>query len=266
MRSLLLGLFGCLWLVSCGSQLETRLQHLEQDHATQIQQLNEKVRQLEQALAAQEQMATEQLTRVRQELQALREQLDTLTTTSQTGQTSLRNHDINIDSQLELLSDEMKKIEGKLPGGAPLATATAAVPAAAAGNTVDTAEFKKLYDQGTKYYREKKYQEAIAVFSQLTTVYGSSDLADNAQFWTGECFLKLENYQDALRSFELVLIYHKSNKIEDALMKMGQIYLKTGDKAEALTVYKKIVDEFPQSAYIKEARKKIDELGKSLGR
>jgi tol-pal system protein YbgF len=54
-------------------------------------------------------------------------------------------------------------------------------------------------------------------------------LADNSQYWLGECFYDRKDYASAVREFRKVIEHYPSgNKVPDALLKVGYSYLLLG--------------------------------------
>jgi hypothetical protein len=49
--------------------------------------------------------------------------------------------------------------------------------------------------------------------------------------------------------------------VDGVLMQLGKAYALAGKAAEAKTAYKRVVDEFPDSNYVGQARQEIVELG-----
>ena len=56
-------------------------------------------------------------------------------------------------------------------------------------------------------------------------------------------------YSHALKEFQTVEKHHPwGNKLPDALYRIGQIYLKRGDKARAQAYFDKVREQFPETA------------------
>jgi tol-pal system protein YbgF len=54
-------------------------------------------------------------------------------------------------------------------------------------------------------------------------------LADNSQYWLGECFYDRKDFTSAVREFRKVIEHYPSgNKVPDALLKVGFSYLSLG--------------------------------------
>ncbi len=59
-------------------------------------------------------------------------------------------------------------------------------------------EETKIYDAALSLYREENYEQASEDFKKFLNLYPKSDLADNAQFWIGECHMALKQYEQAI--------------------------------------------------------------------
>lgn len=108
---------------------------------------------------------------------------------------------------------------------------------------------KSAYDVALKDFRERRYEQAIAEFTEILSIVPSSDLADNAQYWIGECRYGLGFYRTALEDFERVLGYRRSEKLDDAMLKIGCCHLRLGDQEQALGAFKRLLSSYPDSEY-----------------
>jgi len=115
-----------------------------------------------------------------------------------------------------------------------------------------------LYEKTLEYYWDGRYDEAIAGFKKFLTLYPSSDLADNAYFWIGECHRASEKYEEAILAYQKVINdYPKANKVPSAMLHQALAFEKIDDKTTAQLVYKKLVKEYPKSKEAEIARKRL---------
>jgi tol-pal system protein YbgF len=115
-----------------------------------------------------------------------------------------------------------------------------------------------LYEKTLEYYWDGRYDEAIAGFKKFLTLYPSSDLADNAYFWIGECHRASEDYEEAILAYQKVINdYPKGNKVPSAMLHQALAFEKIDDKTTAQLVYKKLVKEYPQSKEAGIAKKRL---------
>lgn len=123
-------------------------------------------------------------------------------------------------------------------------------------------EVKKLYQSAYADYQRGKYDLALAGFSNFLKLYSNSDLADNAQYWIGECQFSKGNYLDAIIEFDnLITKYPTSDKIAAAHLKKALSYLKLEKKAQAVVELQFIIQQFPTSDEAQLAKEQLKELG-----
>jgi tol-pal system protein YbgF len=97
----------------------------------------------------------------------------------------------------------------------------------------DTSEAIGLYRKAYEALRAGRRDEATQEFKDFLRAYPASDLADNSQYWLGECYYDRKDYTQAVREFRRVIErYPNGNKVPDALLKVGFSYLALGS-AEA---------------------------------
>jgi tol-pal system protein YbgF len=115
-----------------------------------------------------------------------------------------------------------------------------------------------LYEKTLEHYWDGRYGEAIAGFKKFLTLYPTSDLADNAYFWIGECHRASEEYEEAILAYQKVINdYPKGNKVPSAMLHQALAFERIDDKTTAQLVYKKLVKEYPQSKEAGIAKKRL---------
>ncbi len=116
----------------------------------------------------------------------------------------------------------------------------------------------EIYDRTLGYYRDGRYEEAIAGFKNFLKLHPKSDLADNAQFWIGECYRSQQKYEEAILAYQGVINgYPKGNKVTSAMLHQALTFEKINDKTTANLVFKKLVKNFPKSKEAEIARKRL---------
>ena len=111
---------------------------------------------------------------------------------------------------------------------------------------VSGANADQLYKRALSVYKSGNYGKAATIFKSITENYPGHNLADNALYWTGECFYAQKNYKGAIRTFKKVVEkYPGGSKVPDALLKIGYSYLALGDKTNARSFLKKVVKQYP---------------------
>lgn len=131
------------------------------------------------------------------------------------------------------------------------APAPGATPPAAAGSKGEpaTPAVQALYDRGYTLYHQKHFVDAEASFQRFLQAEPGSELADNAQYWIGECRYSRGDMRGALAAFrEAVTRYPQGNKTPDALLKAGMSLEALGDKEGARNTYQEVLRRFPSTA------------------
>lgn len=114
--------------------------------------------------------------------------------------------------------------------------------------------YRGAYEKAMNLYNRHNYREALAAFNNLLAMDDKNSLADNAQYWLGECYYALGNYNQAVAEFQKVFSFTRSNKSDAALLKLGLCYIRLGDRAQARSELEQLIANFPRSEYVGKAR------------
>ena len=185
-----------------------------------------------------------------------------------------------VKSQRELLKvreDELRLLRDAVlkTGEAPADTA-AKEPATAGTRTAvakpeatpsPAATAQRDYEDAWKWLRKKDdrgaidYSGAIEQFKKFLGKHPDSNLADNAQYWIGESYYALQNFDQAIVEFDLVRKdYPKSDKVPAAWLKIGYSFAELGNRVDARLFLQEVINRFPQSKEAEKARNKIRSL------
>jgi tol-pal system protein YbgF len=105
-----------------------------------------------------------------------------------------------------------------------------------------------LYKKGLDLMGGGQYSEAQAAFADFIVKFPQSDLADNAQYWIGECFYSQKDFKEARDAFRAVSDHFPfGNKVPDAIYKQALCERQLGQEDQAEATLKKLVEEFPSS-------------------
>lgn len=117
-----------------------------------------------------------------------------------------------------------------------------------------SAEYRSAYENAMSLYNRHNHREALTAFTNLLAMDDKNSLADNAQYWMGECYYALGNYNQAVAEFQKVLSFTRSNKSDAALLKLGLCYIRLGDRNQARSELEQLIANFPRSEYVGKAR------------
>jgi tol-pal system protein YbgF len=132
------------------------------------------------------------------------------------------------------------------------------VPSASPADVID---YTKLYDTAYEDYVRQSYSLARSEFEEYLRRFPESDLADNAQYWVGECYFAEGKYDQAADAFRKVIDrYPTGNKVPRAMLKAGYAYLQLGRDSNAKEMFQQVVDAYPLSSEADQAKIKIRSL------
>jgi tol-pal system protein YbgF len=174
------------------------------------------------------------------------------------------------EDELRLLRDAVLQ-RGKAPAntaskkpeaGAPATAGPGpGVPGGEMQSADDVAKAERDYEDAWKRLREKDYHDAIKQFKKFVEEHPNSHLADNAQYWIGDSYYALQEFDEAIGEFDEVRKkYPKGNKVPAAWLKIGYAFVEQGNRVDARLVLQELINQYPQSEEAKKARGKIQSL------
>ncbi|MEW6754842.1 MAG: tetratricopeptide repeat protein [Candidatus Latescibacterota bacterium] len=145
--------------------------------------------------------------------------------------------------------DSLEQVVASQPAVPPLARHRAAPDT--------TSDVYALYSQALERFTNRQYEAALEGFSAVLDLTPYGEWADNAQFWKGECHWGLRQYRQALAEFTKVSAYPRSEKHDDAQLKIARCYAALGENGKAADAFQKLLEEYPHSEFADMARREI---------
>lgn len=107
--------------------------------------------------------------------------------------------------------------------------------------------------------RQRKYSEALVRFQSVALHFPGTSLLDDATMRSGEMELILNRVDDALTIFKKIINDMPSSILRDqAQMRIAEVYEnRLKNKERAIEAYEEVLANFPTSLYVEEARKRI---------
>lgn len=128
----------------------------------------------------------------------------------------------------------------------------------------DSAEAVAAYRKAFEALRAGKHDEAAQGFKEFLRAYPASDLADNSQYWLGECYYDRKDFVQAVREFRRVIErYPSGNKVPDALLKVGFSYLALGSTEAGKQTLSQLQRSYPRHEAAVLAGARLAELDSS---
>ncbi len=153
-------------------------------------------------------------------------------------------------------------------GGAPAGPAAGgegsqAVAPSGPSPATGSGEADKLYIEGYSQFNSGDLDAAEQSFQKFLSVSPESDLADDAQFFVGECYFSRKDYRRAILEFRKVVDkYPFGNRVPHAFLRIGLAYLALGDRDRAAENLETVVQAFPKSDVATVARATLSEIKK----
>jgi tol-pal system protein YbgF len=116
------------------------------------------------------------------------------------------------------------------------------------------------YQNALRVFNSRNYEQAQKLFSDIIKQYPVGAFAGNCWYWSGECSYAMIDWAKAISMFQKVFEFTNSSKADDAQLKLGMCYMKTGQSAQAKAEFKKLVERYPGSEYVPRAQKYIAEI------
>jgi tol-pal system protein YbgF len=118
-----------------------------------------------------------------------------------------------------------------------------------------------LYDKGLKLFQKGQYTPARKDFQSFLLESPNSSLADNAQYWIGECYFEENRYREAIDAYQRLLDrYPQGNKAPYGMLRQGAAFERLGDPTAARILYERIVENYPNTPQAQIAQRKLEQL------
>ena len=125
-------------------------------------------------------------------------------------------------------------------------------------DSIEGKSTSKLYSEGVRLFVKKRYSEAKKRFT-VTDTKGYKPAASN--YYLGEIAYYTKKYEDAIFYFKKsVGLYDQASYMDVLLLHTAISLDKTGDKSQAKTFYKNIIDNYEGKNSAKIAKKRLKKL------
>lgn len=122
------------------------------------------------------------------------------------------------------------------------------------------------YQIARNYFDEENYLRAIDEFLKVTVNFPTSSYAPDALIYAAESAVNIENWKKASELYKRYLSYFPKAKQKDGVyFNLGTIYYNLKDYGEALVNFQAVIDSFPNSTNLQNARHNVDICKKLLG-
>jgi tol-pal system protein YbgF len=118
---------------------------------------------------------------------------------------------------------------------------------------------QRIYNAAYGDFVKERYDMAINGFRSMIQACPTNALADNAQYWIGECYLSQKQYAKAQQAFEVMLDkYPASERIAAAKLKLGRSLYEQRLRAKARQYFEDVVKNYPGTDEAQEAAQMLE--------
>lgn len=118
---------------------------------------------------------------------------------------------------------------------------------------------KKVFDNAYFDFARENFDFARKGFENYIKSCPKTALADNAQYWIGECYYLEKNYALAQKEYEkLIKNYPSSEKLAAAKLKFGKSLYNQRYKTKAKSFFKEVLEKHPGTAEAQEAAQMLE--------
>ncbi len=126
------------------------------------------------------------------------------------------------------------------------------------GAATDTAS--NLYDSGLRAFDNRRYQDAVKIFTEFASAFPQNKLTSNAWFWKGESNYALKDYGAAVLAYQEVLEkFPGSAKYQSSMLKQGMSFYYAGKKDAARFRLDELIKKYPNSPEAGRAKKFLED-------
>lgn len=165
-----------------------------------------------------------------------------------------------IQTQLSDLTNAVKVLQAPPPPPPPSAgSMSGGAPAPESAPSISATD---LYNNAMRDRSSGKLDLAVQEFSDYLRWYGNTELAPNAQYHIASIHAAQQDYETAVREYDLVLEkYPDNNKTPDALYGKGIALVRLGRKTEGSREFGELIKRFPGSPLAAQSCTQITNLG-----
>lgn len=171
-----------------------------------------------------------------------------------------------IESQTENLSLRLGEMDARMAAlEERLAIQGKQVTAAVAAVAPEAANEAELYQTALNQINKSEFLKAIATLKTFKKKFPKSDYNGSAQYWIGECFFTMRDYEQAIKEFEnLKKAYPRSEKMPAALLKQGYAFIELDMQSDANIFLNTLIGQYPRSREANEAKDRLERMKKTM--
>jgi len=162
----------------------------------------------------------------------------------------------------EPIPQPLPPLAGQAPVPSPRALGPQEVALAREEDALRGARVDSDYREALDLIRQGKCSDAILKLRDFIRRNPRAEVADNAQYWIGNCYYGQKDYNRAIIELnEVLLKYPKGDKVPPALLMLADAFADSGDKIDARLILQKLISDHGRSEEAEQGRQKLQSLG-----
>jgi tol-pal system protein YbgF len=122
---------------------------------------------------------------------------------------------------------------------------------------------QRLFDTAMSDYSVGQWALCIEGFETYLRGFGRTDLADDAQFYIGECQQRENKLTEAIDAYNRVISnYPRGDRVPDAYYKRGIVLSEQGQTDRARESFEILMKQFPDTDMARLAKQQVDRLNR----
>ena len=109
-------------------------------------------------------------------------------------------------------------------------------------------------------FANRNYNTAIEQLHKIAKSSNDKETISNCNYWIGESYYGLGNYDQAISFFRKVLNQPNAPKSSDAQIMIAESHIRAGKPNEARQAFQELINQFPRSKFVPRARKMLQQL------
>ena len=180
------------------------------------------------------------------------------------GVTELHEHKLNqmSERQRELYQEIERRVSNALQASQISSSVNVQANSDNQVNYSNNLPENEAYDHAVNLVlKDKLYEQAIPAFKQFNQKFPQSTYAANAHYWLGQLLFNKAEYSLAASEFMIVVNqFNDSSKRADALLKLAMVNQKQNKNTAAITLYRQLIKEYPNSTAAQLAQPRLNNL------
>lgn len=126
---------------------------------------------------------------------------------------------------------------------------------------IASADEQAAYDEAFELLTQSRYADAVIEFRSLIENFPRGALIDDAQYWIGEAYYVVQDFEKAGEAFRAVVNrYPDSERMPEAMLKLGYIQAETGRTQKARRTLNQVISRYPGSRVAISAETRLSQI------